>query len=250
MFVDPFLFGGGGGFPADLGIFVSSALVLAVIAILLSGGGEDRARVRPAARYLGVIGLFTLFVSLFASFGAVHAMTDLIVDHQARFDEYSAVYEDEFAPIEGEGTFFPLGYNLYEFSTQAENDGNYAVAVASGLVAITTGLIFGFHARARRRLMEGPNGGSDPAVRIDRAYHASRCGIAALVAGVALTSAGFGIFEIIAPGIALGPGAKITRAEGISEALSFGLLAAAALLIFVRSWNKISPELGFAKNRK
>jgi hypothetical protein len=245
LFVDPFLFGGGGGFPADLGIFVSGALVLAVIVILLSGGGDDRARVRPAARYMAAIGIFTLFVTLFAAFGAVHALTDLIVDHQSRFDSYNS-YSDEEVSFESEGTFFPLGYNIYDFSSESENNGNYAVAVASGLVAMTTGAIFLFHARARRRLMDKRGARAESAIRVDRAYHAARCGIAALVAGVAVTAVGFGIFEIIAPGIALGPGAKVTRAEGISEALSFGVLAASAGLIFLRSWNALRPELAAA----
>jgi hypothetical protein len=234
----------GGVFPSEVTYLISAALVVAVITLLLAGRrDDDRAGVGPTARYLAAIGIVTLFVTLFASFAAVQALTDLVVDHQARFDEYSALYSED-ASLEGGEIFLPVGYTIYDFGNDPTNNGNYSAAVASGLIAITTGLVFGFHARFRKRFMASRDGASGPAGRIDRTYHAGRCFIAALIVAVALTSVGFGVFEVIAPGIATGLSAKVTRAEGISEILSFGVLALAAGLIFIRSWRRVAPAGG------
>lgn len=246
MFNDPFFFGGGfSSLPSELGIFVSGSLVVAIIAVLFSGRGDDRASARPAARYLGAIGLLTLFVALFAAFAAVHSLTDLLVDHETRYDSYNAQYDANAAP----GVLLPVAPVPFDFSTDPSNNTNYAAAVASGLVALTAGGIFFVHARARRRLMDGPNGKAESVSRVDRTYHYGRCFVAALVISVALTTVGFGLFELIAPGIAIGGSAKVVRAEGISEMLSFGLLAAAALLVFLRSWNTVRGDLGMGRAR-
>jgi len=246
MFNDPFFFGGGvSSLPSELGIFVSGALIVAIIAVLFAGRSDDRPNARPAARYLGAVGLLTLFVSLFAAFGAVNALTDLIVDHESRYDSYNASYDQG-----GDtGILLPVAPRLFDFSTDPSNNTNYAAAVASGLVALTTGGIFFVHARARRRFMDGPNGKTESAVRVDRTYHYGRCFVAALVISVALTSVGFGLFELVAPGIAIGGSAKVVRAEGISEMLSFGLLALAAVLVFLRSWNTVRGDLGMGAAR-
>ena len=246
MFNDPFFFGGGvSSLPSELGIFVSGALIAAIIAVLFAGRGDDRTSARRAARYLGAISLITLFVALFAAFGAVHSLTDLLVDHESRYDSLNATYE------QGTETavFLPVAPTLFDFSSDPSNNTNYAAAVASGLVALTTGGIFFVHARSRRRFMDGSNGKAESAVRVDRTYHYGRCFVAALVVSVAVTSVGFGLFELVAPGIAIGGSAKVVRAEGISEMLSFGLLALAAVLVFLRSWNTVRADLGMAGAR-
>lgn len=247
MFTDVLSGGFGGIFPSEVTFFISTALLVAIIAILFAGrSDDDRTGVRPVARYLAAIGIFTLFVTLFATFGAVQSLTDLVVDHEARFDEYSAIYSSDAVVYEGGEVFLPVGYTLYDFSSDPTNDSNYSAAVASGLIALTTGAVFALHARFRRRLMEGEHARSESAIRVDRTYHAGRCFVAALVVAVALTSVGFGLFEILAPGIAVGGDADVVRAEGISEMLSFGVLTVASLLIFIRSWRQVSPDLGLA----
>lgn len=248
MFTDAFSGGFGGAFPAEVTFFISTAVLVAIIAILFAGRrDDDRTGSRPIARYLAAIGILTLFVTLFATFGAVQSLTDLVVDHEKRFDEYTAYYESQdFNFAEGSEVFLPVAYTLYDFSSDPTNDSNYSAAVASGLVAFTTGAVFALHARFRRRLMAGKHAQSESTARVDRTYHAGRCFVAALVVPVALTSVGFGLFEIIAPGISVGGEADVVRAEGISEMLSFGVLAVASALIFVRSWRRLSPDLGLA----
>ena len=138
-----------------------------------------------------------------------------------------------------------------DFSADRTNDSNYSAAVASGLIAITAGLIFGFHARWRRRLMEGPHRDAGVVVRADRIYHYGRCFVAALIAAVAVTGVGYGIFEIAAPDIAAGGGADVVQAKGISEVLSYAVLAVGALMIFVRSWNAVvRVDLGAVTTRR
>ncbi len=251
MFTDPFFFSGGSDvFPTELGMFVAGAMLVAVISVLFAGrGNEDRTRVRSVARYLGAIGLFTLFITLFAAFGAAFSLTDLVVNHQERYEVYGGGYESD-APYTG--IFLPVGGSSgYDFTGDPTNNSNYSAAVASGLIAITTGLIFGFHARWRRRLMDGPHRDDESVVRVDRTYHYGRCFVAALVAAVALTGVGFGVFEIAAPGIAVGGNADVVRAEGISEVLSSGVLALAALMIFIRSWNSVvRVDLGSVTTRR
>ena len=44
--------------------------------------------------------------------------------------------------------------------------------------------------------------------------------------------------------VAIGGDADVIRAEGISEMLSFGVLALASALIYIRSWRQVSPDLG------
>jgi hypothetical protein len=239
---------GGSALPSELGMFITAALAVAVIGVLLAGRLEaDPDRARPIARYLGTICVFTLFVTLFAAFGVVHSLTDLVVNHEDRFDYYAAYYEGDVVAIEGEGTYLPIGYTVFDFSTETKNDGNYTAAFASGLVALTTGFVFMLHARWRRRLMSGPRGSSEAALRVDRAYHLGVCGVSALVAALSVTSAGFGAFEIIAPGVALGEGADITQAEGVSELLSWGVLGLASVLIFLRNWHRVSEDLGISE---
>jgi hypothetical protein len=249
VFTDPFLFSGGSALPSELGAFISLALFLAVAAVLLAGrGGDDPQRTRPAARYLGGVCLFTLFVTLFASFGVVFSLTDLMVNHQDRFDEYNSYYEEEFefdiTAIEGETTFIPVGTPIFDYSSERTNNGNYTNAFACALVALTTGAVFLFHAKKRKRFMASSRGQGDIATRIDRVYHYGCCGVAALTAAFAMTSSIFGIYELIAPGTALGGGADITQAEGISEFLSWGVLAVASILIFLRHWHRVSADLG------
>jgi hypothetical protein len=248
LFVDPFFFAGGGGLPAVVNIFVVSALLVGVFAILFAGrSDDDRNAERPVARYLSALGLFTLFISLFAAFGTVHALTDLVVDHQARFDDLNEYYESD-SP-EGTTTVIPVQDPIYDFSSETTNNGNYAVAVASGLVTFTVGGIFFLHRRWRRRLFTGRAGAVDALTRIDHTYHASRCFVSALVVAVAITAAGFAVFEIAAPGIAIGGNAKVARGEGMSELMSFSALGLAAALIFIRSWNQLSPALGRSRAR-
>jgi hypothetical protein len=250
LFSDP-LFFGSSPFPSELGMFVSVAVLLAVAAVLAAGRRDpDPSNARPVARYLGAVCVLTLFVTLFAAFGAVQSMTDLMVNHKDRAHDYiqseEASYED---PSYQSSVFLPVGGSIFDFTYESDNNGNYSAAVASGLIALTTGALFAFHARARRRLVES-NAGSAVVDRIERTTRFGMCGVAGLVAAVALTSSAFGIWEVIAPGIAVGGDADVTRMEGVSEFLSFLVLAALAGLIFRVNWRNVGPPGVFRREPK
>jgi hypothetical protein len=245
-------------FPTDLEIFITAAVIVAVAAVLVAGRRrEDPRGLRPAARYLSAICVLTMFVSLYAAFGTTQALTDLVVDHTLRRRDTRAEQNAElnssdsgFSFSTGGGVFLPIGTAIFDFSDEPNNDSNFAAAMASGLVAITAAGVFIFHARWRRRLAaadEVPLAGSDAAgdsdpddavVRVSRAYHYGVCFVSAITVAVGAASAAFGIFEIVAPGVAVGGNGKVGRAVGVSELASFGALAIVALLIFRSSWRR------------
>ena len=97
--------------------------------------------------------------------------------------------------------------------------------------------------------MNGPKGSAEAADRTDRAFHLGACFVAALVTAVALASFGYAIFQIVAPGIAIGGDTDVARAEGISEGLAFLVLAVVAGLIFLRNWNRGGLDLAEATGR-
>jgi hypothetical protein len=227
-------------FPAELGIFLTASILVVVALILASGRGTaDPEHVAPVARYFGAIIVLTSFVALFAAFSMVFSLTDLIVDHTERSAELRREYNSEEGFIDDATSIvLPVSDTQFDFSAERNNDANYSAAVASGLVALTAAAIALFHLRARRRLH------ADSAVvqRVERAARLGVCFVTALTVAIAVTSVAFGIFEIIAPGLAIGGVADVGRAEGVSEALSFGFLAVLAGIGFRRSWRRVLPK--------
>ena len=239
-FLEYSLPGFGNPFPAELGVFLTISLFVA-IALALGAGRrvDDPEHAGPFARYLAAIILLTFFVALFAAFSAAFALTDLMVDHSARAQEARiAERESYLETIYGGQLELPVADTNYDFSREPNNDANYSAAVASGLIAITAGAVWLLHRRWRRRL--------DPdlpvVASVERVARLGVCFVTAITAAIAVTSAGFGIFEIVAPGVAIGGKTSVARAEGISEAISFALLAAAALVAFWCSWTRVRPQ--------
>jgi hypothetical protein len=225
-------------FPSELGIFLSVAILVTVALVLGSGRGPDPDHVAPLARYFGAIMVLTFFVALFAAFGSAFALTDLVVNHTDRSAELRREQNSEEGFLsEAAPVALPVADTEFDFSAERNNDANYSAAAASGFVAITAAAVWLLHRRWRRRLPETPVVAS-----VERVARLGVCFVTALTAAVALTSVAFGIFEIIAPGVAIGGDAGVGRAEGISEALSFGLLAIGALVAFGGSWKRVGPR--------
>jgi len=230
----------GSPLPAELYSLLPIVLVIAAISVLLAARGEPDPRgYRPVARYLGAMGLLTLFVSLYAAFGAAGSLTDLVVNHADRADAsgYGFGYYDPF----GEAPF-PVLFPLYDFSTNRGNNGNYDHTVASGLVAFAAGGLFFVHRKWRRRLEQAaPN---DPVVvRVGRTYRAGVAAVSGLTCAVATTSMAYAVFEIAAPGIVTSDAYpdEVMRMEGVAEFLAFGVLAVASGLLFRGVWRELRP---------
>jgi len=156
--------GGGGGIFALAGI----ALVVSIILVLVAGRqDDDRAGTRTQGRYLGTITLPSLFIALFAFFGVVRALTDLIVDKPDEQIELS------FVPEGGPGSGIPkelqdifeqlpipgLGDEMTRGAGRAAgrgggartDDGDYRAAMRSGLLGLAAAGIFVFHLRRARK---------------------------------------------------------------------------------------------------
>jgi hypothetical protein len=201
----------------------------------------DPRALRPAARYLSAICVLTLFVSLYAAFGTMQSLTDLVVDHTARLKQtkadLNAQNNDSFSGL-STGVFLPVGNAIFDFSAEPNNDSNYAAAMASGLVAITAGGVFLLHGRWRKRLARADDVQGGAVMRVDRAYNYGVCFVAAITVAIGVASAGFGVFEVVAPGVALGGSSRVATGEGLAEIAAFGAFAILAAAVFVVSWRR------------
>ncbi len=226
--------------PDFLLIAIGVLVIVAAILILAAGRRDDDVGgTRAQTRYVGTISIITLFVALLAFYGVVRALTEFIVDGH----DDNALYRD---------------------------------ALNNGLLMLAAGAVFVFH--YRRSLALAPVGtlarGATGAVA--RATLYGVCFVAAVLAFVASAKAVYGIFQIIAPGVfggggsgfavdrlpvfenlppgfedlgqdllAVGTGGSsggdVARQQGIADALSYGSLALASAVIFLRSWNWL-PE--------
>jgi hypothetical protein len=214
-----------GNVPDLLLIVAVVVLIVAAILILASGRkDEDVGGTRAQMRYVGTIGILTLFVVLFAFFAVVQALTGFIVDGHS-------------------------------------DNALYRSALDNGLLMLTAGVVFVFHYRRTAvlapagKLARGATGASA------RAALYGVCFVAAIVALFAAAKAVYGLFQIIAPGVfgngavggidvpagfdeflpELGGSGDSVRQQGIADLLSYASLTVGSVLIFLRSWNWL-PE--------
>jgi hypothetical protein len=234
----PFTFPG--ALPNELGFFVPAALLGAVIAALFVGRRDPgTADDRLGARYLGAISLLALFVAVFAAFAAAQALTDLMVDHTERAVAIEESYEqDNFVDSTSSGLFEDVfAFQTYEFNRS--NDANYDAAVGSGIAALTAGAVFVFHRRRRLEMIGAPGFAGSPAAVVNRTYLQGAKFVAALSGALAAAAALYGLWQVIAPGIAGAATADVGRAEGVSAILSSGVFLAAVALIYLRADNEL-----------
>lgn len=179
--------------------------IVAAILILAAGRREDDAN-RTQMRYVGTIGIVTLFIALWAFFKEVQALSTFIVKHH------------------GPGN--PI------LRSATENI----------LLLLAAGAVFVYH--KRRAVALSPAGGfaKTGTGAAARAALYGVCFVAALIALFAAVKGVYGILQLIMPGI-YGPGGDTgtVRTAGIAEFITFGALAGVSVLIFLRSWNWL-PE--------
>jgi drug/metabolite transporter (DMT)-like permease len=228
--------------PSELLFVFGIPLLVAVILVLVAGRRDpDAAQTRTQARYLAAIGLVSLFVPLFALFGTVHALSDLIVDKGG--SEQSAdvpqQLEDIFESLPGGQQIFDLpGASADDLPN---DDADYRLAVQSLLLAITAGLVFAFHDQRSHRLLPTDAIDESATGKVARAYLYGIAFVAALVVLVALAKSGYGVFRVVAPGVTGSGSDDVERQRGISELLSYAFLAGGGAFIFFRAWHHL-PE--------
>jgi hypothetical protein len=217
--------------PTELLFLFGIPVLVAVILVLVAARrDDDTAHTRTEARYLGAIVIVSLFVALFALFGVVRGLTDLIVDKQGVRSDVPEEVQDAIDNIPGLGSI--PGFSASELRN---DDADYRLAVQSGLLAVAAGVVFVFHDRRARRLV--PPGAIDDTAtgRVARACVYGICFVAAVVALVAAAKAGYGLFRVIAPDVT-GGGGDPERQRGIAELLSYAFLTGGAAFVFHRAW--------------
>jgi hypothetical protein len=195
------------GLPGDLALIFIVPVVVAAILILAAGRKEDDAN-RTQMRYVGTIGIVTLFIALFAFYRIVSALSSFIIARNSDLD------------------------NTY---TKSATDG--------ALLLIAAGAVFVYHKRRAKALSPAGGFAKTGTGAAARATLYGVCFVAALIALFSAVRGVQGLLELIAPTI-FGhvDGARIVvRTSGISEFVTFGALATASVLIFLRSWNWL-PE--------
>jgi hypothetical protein len=226
--------GGHGG-----GVFALAAIALVVSVILVLVAGrkdDDRAQTRTQARYLGVITLVSLFVALFAFFGVVRSLTNLIPG-----EERSSVTIPGLPPeLEGldvEELIEDLPFDIpgLDQSGPTYDDRQLQKTIEFGLLFFAAITVFAFHDRRARKLVPAENFPGDATGRIARAALYGACAVAALLTLFAAAKGIYGFFRIIIPGVT-GDNSDFEREKGVAQLISFGLLAGASAFIFLRAW--------------
>lgn len=226
--------------PTELLFVFGVPLLVAVILVLVAGRkDEDVAQTRTQARYLAAIGLVSLFVTLFALFGMVRGLSDLIIDKESS-EQSSRIPES----LEDIFESLPNGEQIFDLpgaSEPADDDADYRLAVQSLLLAIAAGLVFAFHDLRAHRLVHEDEIDASGTGRVARAYLYGIAFVAALIVLVALAKAGYGVFRVVAPGVTGAGSDDVERQRGIAELISYGFLALGGAFIFFRAWHHL-PE--------
>jgi hypothetical protein len=224
--------------PTELLFLFGIPVLVAVILVLVAARrDDDAAHTRAEARYLGAIVIVSLFVALFAMFGVVRGISDLIVDKHDTSSSVPKEVQDAIDTIPGLGSIPGFGS-----ADLHDDDADYRLAVQSALLAVAAGAVFVFHDRRARRLV--PPGEIDDTAtgRVARAAVYGVCFVAAIVVLVAAAKAGYGLFRVIAPGVTGQGRDDPERQRGIAELLSYAFLTGGAAFVFHRAWRWLPAQ--------
>jgi hypothetical protein len=208
------------------------ALVVAVILILVAGRkDDDRSQTRTQARYLGVITIVSLFIALFAFFGIVRSLTNLIPSED-RSVSFPGLQDLDIEDLIEE---LPFDVPGLERSGPTYDDEQLQKTIEFGLLFFAAIAVFAFHDRRARKLVPADKFPSDATGRIARAALYGACAVAALIALFAAAKGVYGLFRVIIPGVT-GDNSDFEREKGVAQLITFGLLAGASGFIFLRAW--------------
>lgn len=219
--------------PVFFVIVLVAALVVSPIVILVAGRrDEDVDGGRTLARYIGAVCFVALFTGVLASYSAVASLSDLVVNH-----------DEAFGSDHG-GSRGPLPQFAVSQGGRSD-DVDYRSAMQYGLVTAAAACVLVFHLRRRRELLAVPRGA---AASVGRATVYAVCFTAVLILLFSASLGAYGLFRIVAPGVASARGGTFERQRGTAQLISFAYLALVAAAVFVWQWRALEPHAARARD--
>jgi hypothetical protein len=209
------------GFGAAL---VPLGLIILLIVAVTGGRNEpDPDAERPAALYYAGVLFITVFIVLFSIFGIASSLLNLTTDSSGGA---SFGFDDESGQT---------------FSSNAEDDADWATAVRALIVGGVAAGLYVFHDPRRRRRTAGL-----VTARVRRTYTYVVSFVAVVVALISAIAALFALFDIIAPGIAGASGTRGDSTVELFQALILTVLAAGLALWHLREAEPGDAAIGIA----
>jgi hypothetical protein len=217
--------------------FALIVLVLLVVVVLVDRRDDlDPEGRRPFAAYVFVVVFLTLFTTLFALAAMVGSLVHIAIgdggSRQSRGATTTQTFTVNGSTVSGEsGGDGVTSSNSTESSSDAD-DAHIRDAVRAGLLAAAAGGVLFFHLGMARRAAEDPALGAGQARRIYHAYLYAAATLAVIIVVGAATAFGYGIFKVIAPGVA-SPSGVGERKNALPDLAASGVLVAGAVFIFL-----------------
>jgi hypothetical protein len=214
-------------------------LVILVVVVLVGGRDEpDPGGRRPYSAYVLVVTFLALFTILFAMSAMVTSLVHLTVSDDTEEAVSSSSSSDFSVSTDEEST------TTEESGPSSDpDDGHIRDAVRAGLLAAAAGAVLAFHLARARELVEEADAG--PARRVSMSYLYSATTLAVIVLVVAAVGFGYGVFQVIAPGVASDSGVG-KRTTAIPDLAGTAVLAAGAAAIFLAHWRRRPGASTFA----
>lgn len=204
-----------------------AALLVFVVLVAVARPDRDQGGNGLYAVYLSAVGITALYIvfvfgAMFLGSIAERLLVDFPTAREQGFDSFSS-------------SGVPGGFaNLLSgIGPAGDADGAVQSAVASGMVAAGAAAVLGFHLRRRSELLADEGFAGSAAERVDRAFLAAVAFVTVIVGITALGFAGYGVFRIVAPDVS-GQLDTFESEQGLAQALAYGALVAACIVVFRR----------------
>jgi len=222
-------------------IVVSAGIVVLVATILVLVAGRrapDTERSRTLTRYLDAVALLSTFVVLFAGYAIVAELSRFFVNANHRSDSAidSVIGAASGRASSGSGSVTFRGGRFVV--AHASNDVIWRGVIQAALVLLAAALILAFHRRHRAAVIRHPGFEDTAGARVDLAFRYAVCFVAAFVILMALAVGLYGLFQAIAPGVAVPGGGTTARERGIAAAVSLLALGVGSVVVFRAHWSE------------